>query len=485
VDTSAAGGDQTSNYIERNMVRSLIFFLLLSSVYPAQAFQDVDKSYLKSIVKTLASDSMQGRYTGTDGIERAAKFIEKSFQEAGLTDVRREEFTVLESGWSEVYLRSGDKKFLCPNDIMIHGNEHINTEIGKELVFAGTGTKDELKQVNVKGRIVLIFLSNMRASFDVSRELQKLGAFALIVANPDNQAQFESIRRGFTNHVMAKRFSLERRDSVQRTEPWDTLRTIPVIDVGNYVIPVLMKVSMKSLSRSIKDKTLKDIPVTTIGFKSEFKVRPIRTSNIIAHLPGLVDTAIVVSAHYDHMGQSGTEIFHGADDNASGTAGMIALAKEFAKAKSLKYSLTFVAMTGEEVGLLGSRYHTTTKNFDPRKVVFNLNLDMIGSIDSKHTRTPYIYVISHSDPPPMNDLFEEVAKENKIILDYSENGTIGYFQRGDQYSFYRAGVPAIHLFSGLHERYHKDSDRWEMINYPMLEMRVEYAGKVLTRMVMK
>jgi hypothetical protein len=429
---------------------------------------------------------MDGRLTGTEGNDRAARFISKAFHEAGLNDVHLEEFTIIESGFSEAYLRSGNKKFYCPDHIMMQGAEHINTEVEKELVFAGNGTEDELKSVDVKGRVVLVFMSNMRNSYDVSRVLHKLGAFALIVANPNNPAQFESIRRGFKDHVMGKRLSLESRDSIRRKEPWDTLKSITTFHISNEVIPVLMKMSVRSLSKAIENKTLKEIPVTTIALKSEFKTRPLRTSNVIARLPGLVDSTIVVSAHFDHMGRSGNEIFHGADDNASGTASIIALAKEFSKIKSLRYSMTFVAFTGEEVGLLGSAYHTTSKDFDPKKVIFNLNLDMIGSHDWEHRPgETYIYVIGHSNPVPKIEVFEDAAKESNITLDYSQSGTVGFFQRSDQYSFYKVGIPAIHLFSGVHERYHQSSDRWETIDYPVLEKRVEFAGRVLSRMEMK
>jgi hypothetical protein len=465
-------------------MRSLIilFFFLTPFIVHSQ---DIDKSYLKFIVKTLASDSMQGRYPGTDGIERAARFIDRSFREAGVADVRREEFTVIESGFNEVYLRSGDKKFFCPGDIMIHAAEHINTEVEKELVFAGSGTREELKSVVVKGRVVLVFLQNMRSSFDLSREAYKLGAFAVIVANPDNAAQFASISRTFKEHVMGKHLSLESHAS-QEKAAWDTLRSVMVIDVNSEIVPSLMKTSVKSLTQSVENKTIKDIPVTTIGLKIEFKTRPVRTANVIAHVPGLVDTAIVVSAHYDHMGQSGSEIFHGADDNASGTAAIVALAKEFSKMKSLKYSMTFVAMTGEEVGLLGSAYHTRSRDFDAKKVIFNLNIDMIGSFDAKHSSCDsYIYVIGHSNPLPMNEVFEQAAKDTNITLDYSENGTTGFFQRSDQFSFHKVGIPAVHLFSGLHPRYHKDADRWDTLDYSMLKKRVEFAEQFLEKLERK
>jgi hypothetical protein len=445
--------------------------------------QEIDKNYLRTIVKALSSDSMEGRYPGTPGIERAANYIEQSFREAGIADVRREEFNLLEKGYAEVYLRSGKKKFYCPDDIMVEGSLHVDSETEKELVFAGRGTMDELRSIDVKDRVVLVFLSNLRSGFDIARELYRRQAFALIAANPDNAAQAESMRRTLKDHVMSKRLFLEKSPRGQTIAALDTIRGVGTFLISNDMIPVLMNTSTRNLLRSIEGKTIKDVPISKIALKAEYKTRTIRASNIVAHVPGLTDTTIVVSAHYDHMGSSGSEIFHGADDNASGTASIIALAKKYSAMKSLRYSMTFLAVTAEEVGKLGSIYHTTTNDFDPKKVIFNLNIDMVGSTDSKHrSRDPYFYVIGHSDPVPKQDLLEAAAKINHINLDYSESGTIGFFQRSDQYSFHQRGIPAIHLFSGTHDRYHKATDTYQTLNYELLANRVEFASTFIELM---
>ncbi|MEI9920943.1 MAG: M28 family peptidase [Bacteroidota bacterium] len=425
---------------------------------------------------------MQGRYPGTPGIERAARYIEQSFREAGVTNVRREEFEISQRGPGEVYLRSGNKKFLNPNDIIIFGSAHINNDVEKQLVFGGRGTADELSSIDVEGRVVLVFVSNLRSTYEVAHALHNRKAFALIAANPDNPAQFQSMNRTFKDHITAKRLFLDS-DTIRRVPFLDTMRSACTFVIKNELIPVLMNTSSKNLSRSIDSKTVKDIPVASIGLKSEFVTNTIRSANIIAHLPGSTDTTIIISAHYDHMGQSGNDIFRGADDNASGTASIIALAKRYSAMKLLKYSMTFIALTGEEVGLLGSRYHTTKKDFDPSKVIFNLNIDMVGSIDSKHrSGQPYIYVVQHTDSLAMSDLLEQAAKANDIILDHSENGTIGMFQRSDQYSFHRRGIPAVHFFSGLHDRYHKPTDTYDSLNYPLLVRRAELANSFLLLM---
>jgi Zn-dependent M28 family amino/carboxypeptidase len=108
---------------------------------------------------------------------------------------------------------------------------------------------------------------------------------------------------------------------------------------------------------------------------------------------------------------------------------------------------------------------------------------MVGSVDAKHrANEPYIYVIQHADTTSKNDLLERAAEINNITLDYSESGAIGFFQRSDQYRFHKRGIPAIHLFSGLHGRYHRPTDTYDMLNYSLLARRIELANTFIELM---
>jgi len=459
-------------------MRPVILVILLGVICDVHG-QEFDSKYLKSIVRTLSSDSMDGRFPGTEGIERAANYIERSFREAGVADVRRESFDLVERGWEQVYLRSGDRKFFNADDFVIHGPEPIQTEIERELVFAGRATADELKSVEVKDRVVLVFVTNLRSWFDLAQTLGRRGAVALMVANPGNPDQFAFVRDGLKDYVTARRLFLGSPDSVRSLPLLDTIRFVRTFIIKNELVPVLMKASIKHLLKAADNKTLKSVATATIGLKVERRTRTVATANIVARVQGQTDSAIVVSAHYDHMGHSDDKIFHGADDNASGTAGIIALAKKYSQL-SLKYSVVFLATTAEEEGLLGSRYHTTSKDFDEKKIVFNLNLDMIGATDPKHrSRNAYVYVVGPSHPVPMKDLLDEAARIADIEVDYSESGPVGLYHRSDQYNFHQRQIPAVQLFSGLHDRYHTPSDTYASLNYTLLAHRIDYADTII------
>ena len=199
--------------------------------------------------------------------------------------------------------------------------------------------------------------------------------------------------------------------------------------------------------------------------------------NVLAFIPGsdpkLKEEVIVLTAHYDHLGKRGDDIFHGADDNASGTAALIEIAEAFQEASEEGYrprrSVLCLLVTGEEKGLLGSQYYTEHPLIPLEHTVANINLDMIGRIDDKHDDGNYIYVIgSDRLSKDLHDINERVnATYTNLDLDYTYNAPDDpnqYYYRSDHYSFAKRGIPAIFYFSGTHADYHKTSDTPDKID---------------------
>ncbi|MDX1461975.1 MAG: M28 family metallopeptidase [Marinirhabdus sp.] len=210
---------------------------------------------------------------------------------------------------------------------------------------------------------------------------------------------------------------------------------------------------------------------------------PKSSENVVAFIEGSEkpDEIIVLSAHYDHVGMEDGEIFNGADDDGSGTVSMLEMAEAFQEAvkngQGPKRSILFLHVTGEEIGLYGSRYYTENPLFPLENTVANLNTDMVGRIDPNKKDNPnYIYLIgSDKLSQGLHDLSERVAaKYSDLELDYTfndENDPNRFYYRSDHYNFAKNNVPIIFYFNGVHEDYHKATDTPDKIEYELMEKR--------------
>jgi Zn-dependent M28 family amino/carboxypeptidase len=221
--------------------------------------------------------------------------------------------------------------------------------------------------------------------------------------------------------------------------------------------------------------------------KEYFKSKYVKTNseNVVAIIPGSVwpQEYIVLSAHYDHVGAKGDTIYNGADDDGSGTVALLEIAQAFKKAQEKgmgpKRSLVFLHVTGEEIGLYGSRYYTENPIYPLEQTVCNLNTDMIGRIDpNKAGNDNYIYLIgSDKLSQELHDLSEQVNQEfSQMELDYTfndENDPNRFYYRSDHYNFAKNNVPIIFYFNGVHEDYHQPSDTPDKIEYPLMAKRTQ------------
>lgn len=189
---------------------------------------------------------------------------------------------------------------------------------------------------------------------------------------------------------------------------------------------------------------------------------------------------VVISAHFDHLGQANQQIFHGADDNASGTAAVLAIAATFdslAKAGIRpQRSILFVLFSGEEGGLIGSTYFIQNTPVGLDKFVANLNIDMIGRTDKWHRRKPnYCYLITGGKKNPHREVVmsanaASVGLEIETVFD-TQNDVKQYFYRSDHYNFAKNNIPIAFFFDGEHPDYHQPSDTAEKIDYALLQKR--------------
>ena len=207
------------------------------------------------------------------------------------------------------------------------------------------------------------------------------------------------------------------------------------------------------------------------------------SENVIAYIKGSEkpDEVVIISAHLDHEGVKDGEIYNGADDDGSGTVAILEIAEAFKKAtdagKGPKRSVVFLHVTGEEKGLLGSKYYTENPIFPLANTVADLNIDMVGRIDDRHKENPnYVYLIGADKlSTELHNISEAVNKKyTNIDLDYKyndENDPNRFYYRSDHYNFAKHNIPIIFYFNGTHADYHKPSDTPDKINYNLLENR--------------
>ena len=209
------------------------------------------------------------------------------------------------------------------------------------------------------------------------------------------------------------------------------------------------------------------------------------SENVLAYIEGseFPDEIVVITAHYDHIGRNGYEIFNGADDDASGTVAVLEIAEAFQMAKNNglgpKRSILFMNLTAEEKGLYGSQWYVENPVFPLKNHIANLNIDMIGRVDDAHLQNEnYIYLIgSDKLSTELHNLSEEANKSFvNLKLDYTyndENDPNRFYYRSDHYNFAKNNIPIIFYFNGVHEDYHKSTDTAEKINYELLTKRTK------------
>lgn len=209
------------------------------------------------------------------------------------------------------------------------------------------------------------------------------------------------------------------------------------------------------------------------------------SENVVAFIKGSEkpDEIIVISAHYDHLGIDNSKIYYGADDDGSGTVAILEIAEAFKNAvldgNGPKRSILFLHATGEEKGLLGSKYYTNFPIFPLDKTITNLNIDMIGRVDNAHKTNPnYVYLIgSDKLSSELHKLSEEInTRFTKLDLDYKyndDNDPNRFYYRSDHYNFAKNNIPIIFYFNGTHEDYHRTTDTPDKINYMVLAKRTQ------------
>ncbi len=478
------------------MRKILVWFYLFVNVSGyAQNFEiqkygtRITAADLKENLAILASDAMEGRETGKRGQKMAAAFIKAHFEELGLKGpVNGDYYQVFDlytTRPGESYVKVGEQRFNNFTDITYYGNNDSGGEISLPLIFAGNGSEEALRQVDIKDKAIFLLTGMNFPTNESLRSLREKGAKMIFISHTESKADFNKVSNQIKSFYGPRDLTLRK--------PADNA-TLP----GVFVVSPLMSekffgASREQLSKIIADgykkNALKKIKQADIKYRTSSGVKPIKSENVLGFLEGSdkKDELLIITAHYDHVGikpnGEGDRIHNGADDDGSGTVAVMELAKVFSQAKQdgkgPRRSILFMLVTAEEKGLLGSDYYTQNPVFPLDKTVVNLNIDMIGRRDPQHSNSdPYVYIIGADKlSTELNEISEAANKKyTNLIFDYTYNDVNHperLYYRSDHWNFARKNIPIIFYFDGIHEDYHKPSDEIEKIDFDLLTKRTQ------------
>jgi len=472
------------------MVKNIIPIFILSFLFLTAGAQNKKaKKFAKTITEkdlynrlaVLASDSLEGRETGEIGQKKAADFIRGEFKRFGLQPIVEsngeksyfQSFDLYKMVNNEIYLKAGSKRFNFIEDIVFFGNGNSGGEQTKEVVFIGDGTVFP-EDVDLTGKIALFFNNQGNWRNTVAKSIQK-GAAANIVVIAPSEGAYQQTLKSMAGFMKSSRLSVDKPGTGQNS--FNFL-------VGPNILEEIFPLSAGDLKKKAGDLTsIKEVQPVSVSYNVDRGAKEVSTENVLGFLPGtdLKDEILVITSHYDHIGKSGDVINNGADDDGSGTTSVLEIAQAFGKAKAKKKgprrSILFMTVTGEEKGLLGSDYYTKNPVLPLESTVTNLNIDMVGRVDSAHIDDKdYIYVIG-SDKLS-TELHELSVNTNnntlKLNLDYKyndENDPNRFYYRSDHYNFAKNDIPIIFYFNGVHPDYHRPTDTIEKIDFPVMRKR--------------
>jgi len=468
----------------------------------ASAPQHADPERYLGDVRTLASPDMEGRGAGTPGLTRAQHLIEKRYKELHLDPAGvngyTQPFTVITGARlkndNRFSVEMADRKqVLRVEQDFVPFSFSSSAQGGAALVFAGYGvTADEFQYddyagLDVKNKIVVVL------RYEPTAFAQKSGNHGLT-----QHSQLITKAINARNHgarvliVINGKLGEGEEDLLTRFGSVSGPENVGVVmvQVKNAIADGWFQTAGKTL-KEVQDQinsTMKpasfEFPDTLQAlFNVDIETTRATVNNVLAWLPGQSDEYVIVGAHYDHLGRGNFDslapsqigqIHPGADDNASGTAGVLELARLLTPERGkLKRSILFMNFAGEELGLLGSAEWVKEPTRPLAKAVAMINMDMIGRI-----RDDKVYIGGVGTGSTFKSVLEQAQKDAPFKIEYSAGG----YSSSDHTSFVTKKIPVLFFFSGLHSDYHKPSDTWDKINSSSAARLLDMVESVATHL---
>lgn len=471
------------------------------AVDPTPFLKTITADDLQMHLSVLASDEFEGRETGTEGNKKAAQYIAEQFKKNGLPNIGHQysyyqKVNFISEMWDDVGMQIDGKEYRHLWDFYAFPNTNASVPSieANEVLFIGYGISDknydDYKGVNVTDKVLLSYMGEPTDgsgksyvtgtkeksdwTTDWRKKLkiaQQKGAKAILFIDGDIKKNIADNRR----FLLGSRLKLGEGEKPKGKFANNAF-------ISTTVAKALMGKKYKKIVKARKKIEKKGAPKnvllkTNLQLNLAKKVDRLAGENVLGYIEGtdLKDEVVVVTAHYDHLGKRGEDIYNGADDNGSGTSTVLEVAQALSLAQKEgtgpRRSVLIMLVTGEEKGLLGSKYYVENPIFKIENTIANVNVDMVGRVDDKYKDNPnYIYVIgSDRLSTELHKINESVNKKyTNLTLDYTYNADDDpnrYYYRSDHYNFAEKGIPAIFYFNGTHADYHRTTDTVEKINF--------------------
>lgn len=495
------------------MLKKLGMWLLMAAPVVGFAQSEVEflphslhADSLKADLTVLTSREMAGRGTGQSGYQQAANFVAARLQAWGLQPF--ENMPLVEDGnpfgLSVPYhasqlkgasFRVGKRKFKFATDFFVSGSLANGIIDFDEMVVVGYGKSVEKGEgmfdaAAVKGKWVLAAPATLNAQAELEetfwreqyRQLVNAGASGIVLMHPAYKKESPAL----LERMLEERISLQKTE----TEKANAVGSVPVVVLSPKAykrLLRLLKVKQRAmLNRPADFASGKEVRRKAMRLQVDLVERDFEAPNVAAFVRGTDESNewILLSAHLDHLGEHHGKVFQGADDNGSGSVALMSVARQLAEWRDMglqpRRNIALVWFSGEENGLLGSRYFSQNMPMAADLVATNINVDMIGRFDDKHdTTSRYLYLIGADRiSQELHDVGEAVnARCCNLELDYTYNDPKDpnrYYFRSDHYNFAKLGIPSVFYFSGVHADYHKETDTIEKINFRRMAYITEY-----------
>jgi hypothetical protein len=460
----------------------LIFFFVgfvLIQKKQSETNSDITENEIMSHIKYLSHDQRGGRHPGSRGSKDVISYITKKFKSYGVEPGNGNSYVQPFDFKTGIKLNDSNSvsfndQFLFPGEDYIPLSFSTNGKFSGEAVFAGYGFQinsdslrwDDYKSIDARGKWVVIMRHSPERNKQNSIFLKHSPLYKKMIIARD---------QGALGVIFISQTEDKELFPLKYLEGYKDCR-IPVLHLSNAKSDELLKNTNWSRKKiqAYMNKNMESLTFSlpNINIKATVSLSPIksRAANVI----GLIKTGnrkfrdeyIVIGAHFDHVGKGGVssgsrtpkidQVHPGADDNASGTAGLIELAQKLSSQKGrLKRSVLLIGFDAEEKGLLGSKYFTKNPVVDLDKIKTMINMDMIGRVkDSRFT------VGGVGTSTIFNELLDSLSFDKPFKIVKSEPS----YASSDHAPFYSNKIPILFFFSGFHDEYHTPEDTWKLIN---------------------
>jgi hypothetical protein len=423
------------------MKNSLVILLFIAQFTSAQRLKKSDKIIIDNLhneIGYLASDQLDGRRTGTPGEKLAYEYLAGQFKSIGL----------IPKGDDHSYLQAFEidegKQILPSTHFVINGEE---LAVGKDFfpfVFSGQGTKEAFASPVLSEKSMPWFW-DIKEIMDDNKDNPHFDLEEAV-----NNKAIDFAKKGASAVIVYNSGQQDNELAFQGKEKTEALN-IPVL----YISKDAVKKYLKDMSGNYE----MNLSVALGDKKRE-------GHNVLGYIDNGAAKTIIIGAHFDHLGHGedhnslwtgAPAIHHGADDNASGTAAVVELARMLKSSKLKNNNYLFICFSGEELGLFGSKYFTGHPTIDLSSVNYMINSDMVGRLnDSTH----FLTIGGYGTSPSWGIVLEDKTKYITVKFDSSGIGP------SDHTSFYLKNIPVLFFFTGIHQDYHKPTDVVDKINFP-------------------